>query len=210
MFSVLSKTLIMYFVLTLLMKILGKRQIGELEASDLVCTLLISEIAALPIADKNIPVIGALFPILLIIALEIFLSAIKNRSERLKKTIEGAPCYIIYKGRLIQEELRKNRISINELISEARIQGVADISEIYYAILEQSGKFSIFKNSDAQKLSRALIIDGRRNTEAMKELGISDFELSRRLRERGLKEEEVFLYSLNEADEVKVIRKEDP
>lgn len=210
MFSVLSKTLIMYFVLTLLMKILGKRQIGELEASDLVCTLLISEIAALPIADKNIPVIGALFPILLIIALEIFLSAIKNRSERLKKTIEGSPCYIIYKGRLIQEELRKNRISINELISEARIQGVADISEIYYAILEQSGKFSIFKNSDAQKLSRALIIDGRKNTEAMKELGISDFELSRRLRERGLKEEEVFLYSLNEADEVKVIRKEDP
>lgn len=210
MFSVLSKTLIMYFVLTLLMKILGKRQIGELEASDLVCTLLISEIAALPIADKNIPVIGALFPILLIIALEIFLSAIKNRSERLKKTIEGAPCYIIYKGRLIQEELRKNRISINELISEARIQGVADISEIYYAILEQSGKFSIFKNSDAQKLSRALIVDGRKNTEAMKELGISDFELSRRLRERGLKEEEVFLYSLNEADEVKVIRKEDP
>ena len=99
---------------------------------------------------------------------------------------------------------------INELISEARIQGVADISEIYYAILEQSGKFSIFKNSDAQKLSRALIIDGRKNTEAMKELGISDFELSRRLRERGLKEEEVFLYSLNEADEVKVIRKEDP
>ena len=210
MFSVLSKTLIMYFVLTLLMKILGKRQIGELEASDLVCTLLISEIAALPIADKNIPVIGALFPILLIIALEIFLSAIKNRSERLKKTIEGSPCYIIYKGRLIQEELRKNRISINELISEARIQGVADISEIYYAILEQSGKFSIFKNSDAQKLSRALIIDGRKNTDAMKELGISDFELSRRLRERGLKEEEVFLYSLNEADEVKVIRKEDP
>ena len=210
MFSVLSKTLIMYFVLTLLMKILGKRQIGELEASDLVCTLLISEIAALPIADKNIPVIGALFPILLIIGLEIFLSAIKNRSERLKKTIEGSPCYIIYKGRLIQEELRKNRISINELISEARIQGVADISEIYYAILEQSGKFSIFKNSDAQKLSRALIIDGRKNTEAMKELGISDFELSRRLRERGLKEEEVFLYSLNEADEVKVIRKEDP
>lgn len=210
MFSVLSKTLIMYFVLTLLMKILGKRQIGELEASDLVCTLLISEIAALPIADKNIPVIGALFPILLIIALEIFLSAIKNRSERLKKTIEGSPCYIIYKGRLIQEELRKNRISINELISEARIQGVADISEIYYAILEQSGKFSIFKNSDAQKLSRALIIDGRKNTEAMKELGISDFELSRRLRERGLKEKEVFLYSLNEADEVKVIRKEDP
>ena len=110
------------------MRIMGKRQIGELDVGDLVSTLLISELAAIPIDDPDIPLLNAVIPILLLISLEIIISTIKNRSRLIKKAVEGRPVYIIYKGRILEDELIKNRISINELLGEMRGQNIFDIS----------------------------------------------------------------------------------
>ena len=124
---------------------MGKRQLGELDVSDLVSTLLVSEIASIPIDDPDIPLLNAVLPILFILAVEVILSTMKNKSEKLKGFMEGKPTYIIYKGRLLQKILKDNRISLNELMSEMRSQGVGSIDEIEYATIEQNGTISIFK-----------------------------------------------------------------
>ena len=143
--SIVIRTVILYILLSFSLRITGKRQLGELDVSELVSTLLISEIASIPIDDPDIPMLNAIIPILLIASIEILISAIKNRSERLKAIVEGTPDYIIYKGRILQQRLYDNRISINELLSELRTQGIGNISEVEYAILEQGGSLSVMK-----------------------------------------------------------------
>ena len=135
MLSIVIRTVILYILLSFSLRITGKRQLGELDVSELVSTLLISEIASIPIDDPDIPMLNAIIPILLIASIEIIISAIKNRSERLKAIVEGTPDYIIYKGRILQQRLYDNRISINELLSELRTQGIGNFSEVEYAIL---------------------------------------------------------------------------
>ena len=125
---ILARCLIIYILLTFAMRITGKRQIGELDVGDLVSTLLISELAAIPIDDPDVPLLNAAIPILIIVSLEIIISTIKNKWRPLKKAIEGRPVYIIYKGRILMEELVDNRISISELLAEMRGQGIFDIS----------------------------------------------------------------------------------
>ena len=97
MASIIIRTAIVYALLTFSLRITGKRQLGELDVGELVCTLLISELMAIPIDDPDIPLLNALIPTLLVIALEIIISGIKNKSEKLKRAIEGSPTYIIYK-----------------------------------------------------------------------------------------------------------------
>ena len=143
MASILVRTVIVYILLSFSLRVMGKRQLGELDVMELVSTLLISELASIPIDDPDIPLLNAIIPILLILSAEVIISTLKNKSEKLKEAIEGKPVYIIYKGKLLQDALRENRISVNELLSEIRTQGIADISEINYAILEQNGKITV-------------------------------------------------------------------
>ena len=96
MASIFIRTLIIYLFLSISLKIMGKRQIGELEVGELVSTLVISEVAALPIADPDIPLMNAIIPVLFIVCLEIIISSLKNKSEKLKKYIEGEPIFLIY------------------------------------------------------------------------------------------------------------------
>ena len=98
MTSIFIRTIIIYVILTVIMKIMGKRQIGELEVNELVSTLLISEIGALPISDTDIPLLPSIVPILFIAATEVLVSVVKNKSAALKRVVEGEPTYIIYKG----------------------------------------------------------------------------------------------------------------
>ena len=103
MTSIVVRTVIIYITLSISLRIMGKRQIGELDVGELVSTLLISEIASIPIDDPDIPLMNAVMPILFILSLEILISTVKNKSEKMKGLIEGKPQYIIYKGRVLQK-----------------------------------------------------------------------------------------------------------
>lgn len=208
MASILIRTIIVYVLLSIALRIMGKRQLGELDVGELVSTLLISEIASIPIDDPDIPLMNAIIPILLILAIEIILSTIKNKSEKLKLTFEGKPTYIIYKGRLLQAELKENRISINELLSELRSQGVGDISEVYYAAVEQNGSLSVLKK-DQPDMAHAMIIDGTLMEAAIKAQGYDREWIKKRLRERKVRQEEVFLMTVTDSGEINLIKKED-
>lgn len=221
MASIFIRTVLIYLLLSCILKIMGKRQIGELEVSELVSTLLISEIAAIPIDDPDIPLFNAVLPILFILSAEILISAFKNRSARLKHLIEGEPIYIIYKGNLRQRILEENRISINEVLSELRVQGVADIADVYYAILEQNGKISVIERSECRPLcpkmlsspgedgiAHPLIIDGEVHKKNLEALGYSEAWLTRLLRERKTDAESTFLLTVNDRGEIREIPKE--
>ena len=197
MASVLIRTAIIYIFLSLAFKLTGKRQIGELETSELVSALLISEVAALPIDNPEVPLSSAIFPTLLIISMEILLSYVKNKSSKLKRAIDGEPTFIIYKGRLQQGVLRENRISINEVLSELRVLGIGDISDADYVILEPNGKLSALKKG-TDKLAHALIIDGEVNEPALTSLGYDKRWLNKRLDEIGCREAELFLLTVDD------------
>lgn len=204
MAAILIRTVIIYLFITITLKIMGKRQIGELEASELVTTFIISEITAIPIDDPNIPLVNAFIPIIFIVCAEIIVSFIKNKSTLLKKTIDGTPAYIIYNGRLMQRTLRENRISVNELFAEARIAGFANISDVKYAILESNGKISILEDS----LSHLIIADGDVDKRTLMALGYNLQWLEKELKKNGAAIEDTFLMSVNDSGEIFIVKKE--
>lgn len=207
MASIFFRTILIYIMLSISIKIMGKRQIGELEVGELVSTLLISEIASLPIADPDIPLLNAIIPVLLLVCLEIIISTVKNKSQRLKKIIEGMPTFIVYRGKLMQSALRENRISVNELLAEMRIQGVGDIKDIKYALLEQNGKLSLIKE-DEGNLAHAIIIDGDIEKGELKKLGYDEGWVRKKLSCEGVRTSEIFLMTVDDSGNINIIRKE--
>ena len=207
--SIFVRTFIIYILIAFALRIMGKRQIGELEVSELVSTLLISEIAALPIADPDIPLLNAIIPVLFIFSLEIIISSLKNKSEKLKKIVEGEPIFLIFKGKICEKALKDNRLSINELLSEARLQSIGDISEIYYAILEQNGQISFLKRGKNESIAIPLVIDGEVKEEALSQTGFTKKRLLREIKERRLTPQNIFLMTLDDDENINIYIKED-
>ena len=208
MISILTRTVIVYLLLSFAMKLMGKREIGELDVSDLVSALLISEIAAIPIDDPDIPLLNAIIPILFILSVEILLSYAKTRSAKLKRCIEGESVFLIYKGVLDQNALRENRISLNEFLCEMRTQSIGDISLIDYAVLEQSGKISIMQKGK-DTLSHALIIDGEINEVELGDGRFTREEIESELRGRQIERTGVLFMSKDDSGNINIILKEE-
>lgn len=143
MITLIFRTLLVYIFLIVIMRLMGKRQIGELEVTDLVATLLLSEIASLPITDPNIPFLHAIVPMIVLLSLEVFSSYILLRVPKLKKFFSASPTIIIQNGVLDQSALVATRLSIEELMSEIRQQGFCSLACVWYAILEKDGRLTI-------------------------------------------------------------------
>ena len=143
MITLIFRTLLVYIFLIIIMRMMGKRQIGELEVTDLVATLLLSEIASLPITDPNIPVLHAIIPMIVLLSLEVFSSYILIRVPKLKNFLSASPTFLIKEGVLDQAALMASRLSIEELMSEIRQQGFCNLAYIWYAILEKDGQITI-------------------------------------------------------------------
>lgn len=208
MVAIFTRTLIVYILLSVSMKLMGKREIGELDVSELVSTLLISEIAAIPIDDPDIPLFNAIIPILFILSVEILLSYAKTRWSRLKRCVEGESVFLIYKGVLDQNALRENRISLNEFLSEMRSQSIGDLSLVEYAILEQSGKISILERGK-DDISHVLIIDGEWNDPEFGGERFSRAKTEAEIGRRGLKRSDVLYMSVDDCNNVNIIKKEE-
>ena len=208
MASIFARTIIIYILLSFSMKIMGKRQIGELDVSDLISTLLISELAAIPIDDPDIPLFNAIIPILFIATLEIIIPYLKNKYTKIKKYVEGQPEFVIFKGELIQKALKENRISVNELLCELRIQGIGDIRDVNYCYLEQNGKLSVLKKQNTTGLvAHPLIIDGELNETEMRLLKMTRNEVLSACNQTTV--EEVFLLTVDDFGNTNIIIKEE-
>lgn len=224
MTTIFFRTLIIYGVLIVSLRLMGKRQIGELEVSELVTTLLISEIAALPIESPDIPILYAVVPIVTLLFMEIVSSALLIRFPALKGLFTSRPSVIVHNGRPIERELRRMRISLEELISALRQKEISDISEVDYAILEPNGQISVFKkrcceppdaetlgiSPDEPGITRILIADGRILRRTVKNLPNGEALLRRALDEAGCRAKEVLLLLADDLGTVRLIRKASP
>ena len=208
MISIFIRTILIYVLLNIMLRLMGKRQIGELEVNELISTLLISEIAAIPISETDTSLIPSIIPILFICTMEVVISLVKNKSAILKKVVEGEPVYIIYRGNLRQSVLFENRISINEVLTEMRSQGIGNISDINYGILESNGKLSLLKKSDGSSFSRAVVIDTTIDEKNLYEAGLTTDWLRERLDERRLSLNRIFLMTVADDGTVNIIEKD--
>lgn len=205
MTSIFFRTTIIFIMLSLCMKLMGKREIGELEVGELVTTLLISEICSIPIDDPDIPLLNAIIPVLFIVSCEILISFVKNKSRRLKKVFDGNTVYLISNGKINQKALRDNRISIEELFASIRQNGVGSLSDVSYCILEANGRISVIKNDST--LSYIAISDGEAIPELLKKRGLDKSWLKKNL--NGNKEKDVFLMTVDEDGTTNIILKEE-
>ena len=204
------------------MRIMGKRQIGELELSDLVTTLLISELASLPITDNFIPLSHAIVPIIILVTFEVLSSFLVVHFPTFKKLISSRPSILINKGSPDRRAMLAARISADELISELRQKGVTDIGEVEYAILEQNGKISVIPkapykpptvsdlNIEAKEsgISHIVVCEGRINKNSLRVLSLSRKDIEEKLSSADVALADVYIMTIDDAGDVQIIRKE--
>ena len=143
MFIVFIRTAILYTLVVIVMRIMGKRQIGELQPYELVITIMISDLASLPMQDTRYPLLLGVIPIITLLFLKTILSQLELKSQLVRKFIDGEPCILIYKSKINYDILKRQQINIDELMEEIRLAGYFDLDEIQYAILENNGQLSI-------------------------------------------------------------------
>jgi uncharacterized membrane protein YcaP (DUF421 family) len=194
------------------MRIMGKRQIGELQPFELVIAIMLSELAAVPMQDTGIPLINGIIPILTLMCIEIIISFLTLKSQKLRRVVCGIPSILIEHGKLNEIEMQKQRFNLDDLMEDLRMLGYLDISDIEYAIVENSGKMSIIPKSDASTPTRkdlkikendsslpiGIILDGKLNKENLRVSGYDEAWLSKQLKKSHVdRYEEVFIAILD-------------
>lgn len=223
MLTILIRTVIIYIFLLIIMRLMGKRQIGELELSDLVTTFLLSEIASLPITDTSIPIAFALIPMVVLLTFEVSSSWILSVFPCIKNVLSTHPTTLISNGKIIKKEMRRARLSLDELMAQLRQNGISDISDVRYAILEQNGKITIIQNASSKPpsakdmkikvsdggMEHIIISEGFINKHSLKLLKISKKEVSDILAKKKLVPKQVYLMLMDDAKKVKIFKKEE-
>ncbi len=218
------RTLILYFILMLGLRLMGKRQIGELEPSELVLTLIISDLAAVPMQDFGIPLVNGLFPIITLLCVSMLLSFFSLKSIRFRALVCGRPTVIIRDGKILQQNMARNRFTVDELLEQLRSQGYSDISAVKYAVLETSGQVSVLpytKDSPATPkvlgldvqddvtLPVLLINDGHVMSENLSASGYDGAWLDKQLKQRRLTSpRQVFFMTVDEVGGITCVAKE--
>ncbi|AAK78648.1 MULTISPECIES: YetF domain-containing protein [Clostridium] len=184
MYIIMLRTVILYFLVVLTMRVMGKRQIGQLQPFELVITIMISELASLPMQDTRIPLIYGIIPIVTLLFLEIVLSVLQLKSEKARIILSGEPTLLIDKGKIDISALKSQRLNINDLMEELRLKNYFNVEDIEYAILETSGQISLIPKTHLTNATKedlnlkvkqenvpiTIILDGKVNTDNIKYL----------------------------------------
>ena len=217
MFTGLLRTIILYILIIAGVRLMGKRQVGELEPSELVLSLIIADLASGPMQDYGIPLLTGIVPILTLLSVTMILSVLTMKSVRFRALLCGKPSVVVRNGAVDQREMAKNRLTVDELLEELRIQGYTDLSVVKYAILETNGQLSVLPYANQKPptardmkvsveeggLPRVVVSDGKLLERNLKALGRDRSWLDRQLTQRGCKDvSKVFLLLVDEGDAV--------
>ncbi len=215
------RTVVVYFFVTLGIRLMGKRQIGDMQPNELAVTLLISEIAAIPLQDNSQPVLNGIVAIFMLVIIEIFISVITMKSIKFRKLMSGNSAIVIKNGVIDQKAMKKVRLTIIDLIELLRGQGVFQIENVAYAVLEVNGSLSVLQKSQylpAEKqdvkdkgikkstFPLPVISDGKIISDALNSLGSNETEIKRRISPATI--DDVFLLTLDGDGKMNVIMKE--
>ena len=217
------RTVILYLFIIAGIRLMGKRQVGELEPSELVLALLIADLAAVPMQDFGIPLLTGVVPIFTLLCLTMALSVLTMKSVRFRALLCGRPSVIVADGKLRQGEMRKNRFTVDELMEELRMQGVTDLTTVKYAILETNGQISVLTRAEERPVTAGqiglrpkegglpvvIINDGRVLTHNLRGRGLDDAWLDKQLRAHHVRRSsDVFLLTVDEQNQVYLAEKE--
>lgn len=224
MLVIFIRTIILYVIIVISLRIMGKRQLGELQPSELVITILISNIATLPIEDTNIPLLGGLIPILTLVCLEVFASILGIKSQKARKLISGTPTFVIKNGVIDQKKLRDLRFTTDDLMEGLREQNIFDIRDVDYAIVETTGKLSVFKVFEQQEATAKMlglsaecnsnspqttvISDGKLIKDGMNYCKIDERFISNVLKKNKCSIKDVFIMTCNCSKDYYIVKKE--
>lgn len=223
MLTTIYRTAILYFFLIFIMRLLGKRQIGQLQPGELVITILISEIASLPMEDNETPMLQAVVPIVVLAVLELITSFAALKFIRLRSLFQGHSIVVIKDGELDRKQLKRLRYSIDDLLESLRQKDVFDISDVQYAIVETDGTLSVLlkpekrpasvKDVNAQPdtngLPRVLISDGRIIDVQIKKSEMSKKEIEKILKKHKIGRKDVLLLTADDNGNINIIEKDD-
>ncbi len=218
----LLRTLILYVAVVTAIRLMGKRQIGELDPSELVITILISDLAAIPMQDLGIPLFAGLVPIAVLVATEIIVSFFALKSRLFRRILNGQPAIIIRGGELDIDKMRQMRLTTDEVIESLRKQNVSSVSDVKYGVIEPDGTLTIVLKQAQQPttaemlgitpkdagLPLIVVSDGELVQRSLKLLRIDAKEVLGRLRNQGLTPKEVFLMTLDDCGNAFIQRKE--
>ncbi len=191
------------------MRFSGKRQIGEMQISELVTTFLLSELASVPLTNPAIPFLHAVVPIIIIISAEIIFSFLTTKCALAKRLLDGKPSIIIRRGKIQKKEMEHMRLSLDDLLCELRLKDIASLSEVDYAILEPNGKISVFAKN-ATPLSHVLVVDGVLQKDILTDMKKSENWVLSFLQAHDITDlGEIFLLSIADDDSYTLIKKGD-
>lgn len=217
------RTLILYLTVIFSLRIMGKRQIGELQPSELVVAIMISDLAAVPMQAIDIPLFSGIIPVLTLIVVEIFMSFLGLKSKRFRKFLSGEPSMIIYDGHINEGELERLRFNINDLLEELRTDGYYNIEDVQIAVLETNGKLSVIPRPAARNVTLSdikqnspkstvlpytIVSDGSYNLDEIDRWGKTRDEAEAYLKAKGWDNvKDIFIASVGEKDRLYIQQK---
>ena len=216
------RTLILIFIVMVSVRLMGKRTIGELQASELVVTLLISDIAAVPMQETGISLFAGIIPIAVLVSTEIIISSLLLKNQKLCRLVNGSPVIVIRNGKVDQGALRKLRMTNEDLFENLRKNGIFRISTVKYAIVETDGVLSVLQYSSEMPVSNAnagvsaeednseflVVSDGNLNKCSMELAQISEKTVRKAAKAKKMKLEEVFIMTATAKGEINIIKRE--
>lgn len=217
------RTLILYTFVVIVMRVMGKRQIGELQPFELVIAIMLSELAAVPMQDTGIPLIHGIIPILTLMLIEIIISFLTLKFQGFRKIMCGIPSILIEHGKINEEEMTRQRFNLNDLMEDLRMMGYLNISDIEYAIMETSGKLSIIPKTEKSNVTKedlkiksketmmpvALILDGKLSKNGLESSGYDYEWLMQKLKADNIPDiKSVFLAMLDSNGELYIQRRQ--
>ena len=216
------RTIILHLVLITVIRFMGKRQIGQMEASEFVVTMLVANLAAIPMQDSGIPLLSGFIPIVTVLGTELVLSHLSLKSMFLRKLLCGKPVILIENGKILQKNLQRTRVTLDELTGHLREKDILDLRSVQYAILETNGNLSVFPypkdrpataaeagiQAKKQHLPMTIISDGNLLADNLAKAGKDDRWVQKVLQEKRATLQETWLLTVDSADHILFYRKE--
>ena len=210
------RSIILYIIVLIVMRLMGKREIGQLEPFELAISIMIADLATIPMSGIGIPISNGIIPILGLLVMHLFISILNMKSIRARMIICGKPSILIYRGKIDEKVLKKERFTINELQERLRGNNVTNISDVEYAILETSGDVTIILKPDKRNtipedfkimpeyegIPYDLVIDGKIMNENLKSIGKNYIWLKKEVAKFGMKPEEALLVTVDGKNQI--------
>ena len=202
--NIIIKTFILYFFIVVCYRIMGKKEVGQLSIIDLIVSILIAELAAMSIEEIDRSILVSIVPIALLVIIQVGLSLLTLKSNAFRKFIDGNPQVLVNKGKVNFKQMQKTRYSLDDLISQLREQGIKNLDEVNYAILENNGKLSVFSDNNVYPMP--IILDGVIDVDTVKNMNKDIDWVYSILNKNKLKLNEVF-YAFYTKDKTYIIKK---